>query len=195
MYITQPFTNLESLFKSNVKSKDKERYDTILFVHFKVISLMIIPINDALNDKRKLTELICEYTGKDVMFISGVIDVIKKEAVGFSKNQMIASYITLIMRYIHSFKVLPKSGFFCSRAETASNWLNGFIAKVGKQADDLNIDYLNAWSQNLWWYLLNYHNDIFFKMNNESDNETGYRIIDELIQLVNKREYLYKSYI
>ena len=196
IYITQPYENLESLFKSPIPPNEKERYDTVLFLQLKMTSLMILPLKEAQMDQNEMMKRFIEFTGMSVKTAYQWTEEINQffKSNKLNSNEKLVTYINILNRLTNKLDLLPKSGFFCTRSEIAKNWLKSFIDHAGYQAEQMELDFFNVWSQNLWRYLLTYHNDIFFIRKSETENDAGFRIIVELNEIVKTRAHLISKY-
>ena len=197
IYITQPYKNLESLFKSPIRPNEKEQYDTVLFVQLKMTSLMILPLQEALTDQNEIIKCFMEFTDINLHTASQWVEGIREEfqSKKLSSNEKMCTYINILNHQTNTLNLLPKSGFFCNRSEIAKNWLKSFVDHAGLQAEQMGLDFFNIWCQNLWRYLLTYHNDVFFIRKSETENDAADRIITELFEIVKNRSHLISKYL
>ena len=203
-FLTVPFVSLETLFDTPIKSKDRYLFDSLVFGNLRNLLFLSVELDnteDIDNILENNNYLAWSYfiaknnSSVDTHEMIHIEESLKKNdkdlkelTINGKKAYLIKmTIVDLRSSVIRKFKDIPKSGFFCTRSVIAGDWYRDFINYTREKSDELGIDFSAALIQHVWRYLVAYHGDIFVKRLDESDNDTGYRVLMELNEEVERR--------
>jgi hypothetical protein len=157
----ESFVDLTSLFDTEIKPGDKDKYDNELFLHLLGLKNMISNVEMFVDDEEKISSYMFDLLHDPEVF-SAIPELFNNpKYMELNSRQKTFFIINMILSMRKSFNNIPRTGIFCQRRSIASDWYNDLLKFIYSISEEQGILMTVIANKVIVNYLLDYHKNKF----------------------------------